>query len=72
MDDNLFEIDPSNKSIVENVAEAYGKWKTNTMNYEKVQGIVLDIRYLMMNYLGNHDEDKRILSEAIEKYIITH
>ena len=72
MDDNLFEIDPSNKSIVENVAEAYGKWKTNTKNYEKVQGIVLDIRYLMMNYLGNHDEDKRILSEAIEKYIITH
>lgn len=62
--DNLFETN----ELFFNAAEAYGKWRKNTENYEKIQGILVDVRYLLHNYLGNHDEDKRKLAEAIEKY----
>lgn len=66
--DNLFET----SDIYFNAAESYGKWRMNTENYEKIQGILIDVRYLLHNYLGNHDEDKRKLAEAIEQYIVTH
>ena len=72
MDDNLFEIPEDEKSIIENVAEATGKWRDNDKYYELIQGIVIDIRYLMLNYLGNHDANKQKLAEAIEKFIVTH
>lgn len=65
---NLFET----SDLYFNAAESYGKWRRNTDNYEKIQGILVDVRYLMHNYLGNHDEDKRKLAEAIEQYFITH
>lgn len=68
MFDNLFEISNNDKAYVENVAEAYGKWRSNLSNYERIQGIVVDIRYLMLNYLGNHDKDKELLATTIEKY----
>lgn len=55
-----------------NVAEATGKWKANTKNYEKIQGILMDVRYIMQNYAGEHDEDKLLLSTAIEQYFLTH
>lgn len=51
-----------------NVAEAYGKWRTNDKKYEKIQGIIVDVRYLMHNYLGNHDNDKDELAKVIEQY----
>ena len=74
MRDNLFGIEDAKKEVIENVAESYGKWKLHSslFNYEKVQGIVIDIRYIMMNYLGDHDEDKKKLAESIEKYILKH
>ena len=52
-----------------NVAEAYGRWRANEYNYEKIQGILVDVRYILLNYLGNHDEDKRVLAECIERYL---
>lgn len=55
-----------------NVAEATGKWRTNGYNYEKIQGILMDVRYIMHNYAGEHDEDKALLSAAIEQYFLTH
>lgn len=64
-DDNKFET----SDFYVNAAESYGKWRSNTENYEKIQGILVDVRYLMINYLGNHDEDKAKLIEAIEKYL---
>ena len=72
MEDNLFEIPEDEKSIIENVAEATGKWRLNDKYYELIQGIVIDIRYLMLNYIGNHDADKQKLAEAIEKFILKH
>ena len=64
MDNNLFE----SKDVFINVAESYGKWRNNLDKYEKIQGILVDVRYLMLNYLGNHDDDKKKLAECIEQY----
>jgi hypothetical protein len=50
-----------------NVAEARGDWKTNKEFYERVQGIVMDTRYLLKNYEGNHDRDKEKLAKEIER-----
>ena len=55
-----------------NVAEAVGDWIDNPDNpevYELIQGIVVDTRYLLTNYDGNHDLDKKYLSEEIEKVL---
>ena len=52
-----------------NIAEAKGKWRNNTKYYEKIQGILVDVKYLMQNYAGEHDEDKALLSAAIEEYL---
>lgn len=63
---NLF----NTNEIFLNVAEATGDWLPNDSKpeiYQKVQGIVMDTRYLLMNYDGNHDRDKKALSEEIEK-----
>lgn len=56
-------------SLVEyvNVAEARGDWRSSKDWYERVQGIVMDTRYLLKNYSGNHDRDKEKLSKEIEK-----
>lgn len=53
-----------------NVAEAIGDWITTPEIYERIQGIVIDTRYLLRNYDGNHDYDKELLSVEIEKVLI--
>jgi hypothetical protein len=53
-----------------NVAEAVGDWVDNPDKpeiYERVQGVVLDTRYLLKNYDGNHDADCAELSVVIEQ-----
>jgi hypothetical protein len=52
-----------------NVASATGDWikdPKNPLDYEIIQGIVIDTRYLLKNYDGNHDYDKEQLSNEIE------
>lgn len=66
MFDNKFESD----QLFLNVAEAKGKWRENTKMYENIQSIVVDVRYLLLNYVGNHDRDKQKLAESIEKYMM--
>ena len=51
-----------------NVAEAVGDWITNPETYERIQGLVVDTRYILKNYDGNHYYDKGILSLEIEKF----
>jgi len=53
-----------------NVAEATGNWCSSNLSHEKVQGIVIDIRHLLKNYIGNHDKDKEKLAEVIEQGLI--
>ena len=61
---NYFGID----ALMGNVAEATGDWIPQPETYERIQGIVMDTRYIMKNYQGNHDRDKALLSAEIEKY----
>ena len=61
---NYFSI----KDLMGNVAEATGDWIPSPETYERIQGIVIDTRYLLKNYQGNHDRDRQRLSIEIERY----
>jgi len=52
---------------VGNVGEAVGDWKENIKYYERVQGIVIDTRFLMYNYSCMTDHNKQKLVDAIER-----
>lgn len=60
---NVFGFD----SIYGNIGEAKGDWKVGDHNYERVQGIVVDIRYLMYHYTGNHKSKILQLADTIEQ-----
>ncbi len=53
-----------------NIGEAVSDWKPNTKNYERIQGIVVDTRYLMYNYIGTPEQQKKEMAECIEKVLI--
>lgn len=48
------------------IGEAVSDWKTNKLNYERIQGIVIDTRYLMYHYMGNPIKGKVALADCIE------
>lgn len=62
---NLFMINGN----MGNIGEAVGDWRGNTQNYERIQGIVIDTRYLMYNYIGTSEQQKKELAECIEKVL---
>jgi hypothetical protein len=69
--DNLFRMSDN----VGNIGEAIGDWKFNASNpkmknYERIQGIVVDTRYLMYNYIGTPTQQKFELVKCIEKVLI--
>lgn len=49
------------------VSEAFGMWRTNIKNYEKIHGILIDVRWLIFNYSRNIDLKKKLLVETIEE-----
>ncbi len=51
------------------IGKAYGDWKTNLKSYEKVQGIVVDIKYLMKLSTRQNEEEIRVLADKISKYV---
>ena len=53
-------------SIFLNIGEATGDWKNSGKKYEKVQGILVDIRFLMHHHVGNHDNQIKELALSIE------
>jgi len=53
------------------IGEAVGEWRLNTKNYEKIQGIVIDTRYLMYNYWRKSAADKEALANCIESGFTT-
>lgn len=68
MKDNPFHLD----SNVGNIGEAIGDWRYDPCNpkiknYERIQGIVMDTRYLMFNYIGMSEQQKEELAKCIEK-----
>ena len=59
---------------VGNIGEAIGDWRFDASNphmknYERIQGIVMDTRYLMYNYISISDQQKRELAACIEKVL---
>lgn len=48
----------------ENIGYAFGEWRDNTTSFEKIQGILVDTRYLMQNYANKPKQD---LSVEIEQ-----
>ena len=67
MRDNTGNIVPGFTGDIGNVAEAVGDWKPDPKNYERVQGIVMDTRFLMYNYIGMPEQQKQLLAKVIEK-----
>lgn len=49
------------------IGEAVGEWKTNPKNYERIQGVVIDTRFLMYNYISMPNQEKQKLANQIEK-----
>lgn len=54
---NLFMLN----SCIGNIERQVSDWKANLKNYERIQGIVVDTRYLMYNYIGTSDQQKKKL-----------
>jgi hypothetical protein len=62
---NLFELNEP----FGNIGVAVGEWKQNIYNYEKIQGIVVDTRYLMYHYTGNPKNSIIALAQSIENAV---
>lgn len=58
---NYFNID----TPVGVIGEAVGDWRRNNKPYERIQGIVMDTRYLMYHYLGKPMKDRVALADCI-------
>lgn len=57
-----------------NIGEAVGDWRyvnsnPHMKNYERIQGIVMDTRYLMHNYIGTPEQQKKELINCIEEVL---
>lgn len=68
--DNLFHM----TNNMGNIGEAVGDWRYDPANprmknYERIQGIVMDTRHLMYNYIGTPEQQKKELAECIEKVL---
>ena len=51
-------------SHMKNIGEGIGEWKKSEKKYERVQGILIDIRTLMHNVVRqNHNEILRLCEE---------
>ena len=49
-----------------NIGEAVSEWKTNEKNYEKIQGILVDTKFLMNSYRSKSTKNIMKLARAIE------
>ena len=63
--ENLFK---SNSNFL-NIGESIGEWKNNSFKYEHIQGILVDVKYLMYNYTGDTKYNILQLSKSIEEAI---
>ena len=52
------------------IGEASGDWKKSGLPYERVQGIVIDINYVMHHYTGKHDREVAQLASLIEQSLV--
>lgn len=62
-DERVFDFDGN----FENIGMAIGDWKDNRANYERIMGILVDIRYLMHHYTGSSQSHIEALAKVIEQ-----
>ena len=62
MEDNIFSINIP----FGNIGEAKSTWKHDKFDYERVQGIVVDIHYLMHRYYGSHKKITKEIADMID------
>lgn len=55
------------EDTIVNIGEAVGDWKMNKKPYERVQGIIIDVKFLMKTYMHHDEEEIMRLAECIEK-----
>ncbi len=48
------------------IGEAVSEWKKNEKNYEKIQGILVDTKFLMNSYRSKSTTNIMKLAKAIE------
>lgn len=53
-----------------NVGEATSDWKSNDHPYQRIQGIVVDTRFLMYNYYGSHNSKILKMAETIDRALL--
>ena len=56
---------PSEEPFI-NIGEAVSEWKTNEKHYEKIQGILVDTRFLMNSYKSKSTIHITKLAKAIK------
>lgn len=55
--------------LMKNIGYAVGNWKRNDKTYEKVHGILLDLKYLMKISVREDEKEIMRLAECIENHI---
>ena len=50
------------------IGEAVGLWKNSNKKYERIQGILLDVKYLMQIAEKRSESDIMALAEFIEEH----
>ena len=63
---NAFENRFGTSDTFVNIGEATGDWKMSGYKYERVQGILIDTRYLMYHYVGKPKNQIAALARSIE------
>lgn len=56
--------------IFANVGEATSNWKNNDLPYQRIQGIVIDTRFLMYNYYGSHTSLIIKMAKTIDRALL--
>lgn len=54
-------------AVMLRIGEAFSSWKDNSEMYQKIQGILIDIKFLMSIYVKQDIEEIRKLAELIEE-----
>lgn len=59
---NPFDLD----EVMGIIGQAVSDWRKNEVYYEKIQGVVVDIRHLMHHYSGNPMKERETLASCID------
>ncbi|AFX90207.1 LlaJI family restriction endonuclease [Helicobacter pylori] len=54
-------------NIFENIGFANGEWRDNLKPYEKIQGILIDTKFLMQNYNKKSNDLLKLLAKNVEE-----